>query len=225
LVCFDIPQAPIRSYDTPPELFPFGDLAVNGTHLGWVDRAPELGGVDFPVARVSPLERDSICEIAPSIAEAFVREMSLWLENRDPEHAQAIARVRAAAQAMGIELIPNASRLMYGADGKGMPVLVTVPEGYRFVPTADNIGVLAPAEAFQLKEEVDLIATAKWPARNVSRLAADVVDRFPATALFHCKILWWAAEPSELWADTMRRSYLALDRPSLAHNVESMLSL
>lgn len=221
LVCFELIPRPIRYYQTPPEVTPFANMGVDGIHLGWVDRAPELASEDFPVARVSPMDAESICEVAPSIPETFSLEMSLWAENDSPDHAQDVERVRSAARTMGIDLIPEASRAMYGPNGKGRPISVSVPAGYRFVPAIDNIGVLAPAESFQLKEESDLIETAQWPIENVSRLAADLEQRFPGTALFHYKCLWWRMAPKELWADGMKRAYLALDRPSLAANVDA----
>lgn len=220
LVRFEL-GVPARYRNTPPEVFPFGWMGVDGVHFGWVDRTPEIPAEDYPVANVAPMDSNTVYEVAASIPEAFLMEMSIWAENEDPLCVEDVKRIRDAAVAMGLSLIPEASRRMYGPEGNGHAISVIIPEGYRFVQAADNVGVLAPAETFQLKEEIDLLETAQWPEEHVARLAADLVDRFPGTALFHYKCLWWRSSPKELWAEGMRKSYLALGRPSLAVKVGS----
>ncbi|MEL6266421.1 MAG: hypothetical protein AAFR52_12360 [Pseudomonadota bacterium] len=70
--------APSQRYgNTPPELFIFAATGVDGTHVGFLDRAPELGRDDLPVAGFAPWA-DGVVEIAASVFEAVG-----WLAGHD----------------------------------------------------------------------------------------------------------------------------------------------
>ena len=182
----------------------------------------------FPVPPPFATLLNALCEDCGSAAAAYNRfeaaETMLSFEMqwdqkfglfRSPFSSEWWPEVSARLRSLGIEPDqPKAGRNFENGSGKPItPILI--PDGWRHVPSADGVGVLAPAALFH---PAPLPAVERRPDISgildaVSRHAA---DRFPATAL------WLAREghflsygATELYP-AMIDAYQALDRPSLA---------
>ena len=111
-------------------------------------------------------------------------------------------------------------------DPEGEPVVPVVPGGYRFEPTRDGVGVLAPADTFG-DEHVAFVDALDAPDQEAIPAALSLAERalgdgHPASALLVVREtlhgLWFDDVASALHAP-MRRAYLALGRPVLAERV------
>ena len=211
-------------YDlSPPELSPFAATGCDGGHFGYVIHAPELPATDYPVGRFEPSDHDDgvylLGKTTFEAAETMLSFEMQWDQKfglfRSPFSSEWWPEVSARLRSLGIEPDqPKAGRNFENGSGKPItPILI--PDGWRHVPSADGVGVLAPAALFH---PAPLPAVERRPDISgildaVSRHAA---DRFPATAL------WLAREghflsygATELYP-AMIDAYQALDRPSLA---------
>jgi hypothetical protein len=144
-------------------------------------------------------------------------ELRRWAEQPDdnPEHRHRTqARIVAIAAALSIE--PTAER----GDRVLGHVTPTVPPGWRYVPSRDGAGVLAPADAFASHEPV--IGERDDPLEPVIDAAISTIGAgYPATALLGIRDTFWQTyldkqeaftALQEVWA----RAYLELGRPLLA---------
>jgi len=118
-------------------------------------------------------------------------------------------------------IVPDPGKAGRNYDGgNGRPVLPTVPEGWRHIPAADGVGVLAPAQQFHptfphcLDERPD-------PASVLDAALRHAAEHFPATALWLSRACDWRTWPPDIGiCRAMIDAYVALGRPSLAAVVE-----
>lgn len=188
-----------RYSTTPPELFPISKTQVDGEHWGYVVHAPELDEDDFPLATYCPMDSDGVLPLGMNTGDAWVRllaDSGGELPRDFVERVTDELRLTASSEALPEKLVP------------------LCPRGWRYLPTQDGVGVLAPSEAF----DDDL-----RPQTSDSLLATIVralESRRPATALALIKEAWWqSGDPEEfllLFHDAWIASYEALDRKVLA---------
>lgn len=236
-----------RRWRTPPEVFLFASMGVDGVEYGHVNRAPELASEDLPFVQVDPWERQVSLEGATA-ADTIRERLLQQAEFRDEDEPAVAARVRRvadllgfgaaarsrasateelAARLKGLDADAKADALMEMLDEADDDVLefadagipVSIPRGYRHVPTLDAIGVLAPVDAFG----------GAWPsgrqvpdtqAADADRLLAEARSRsaHPAAALVAFKD-WFSVPRSEENPHANREMadcYLRLGRPRLA---------
>lgn len=125
-----------------PELLPFADLG-NGTCVGWVVPAPELGRTDHPVASFGHKDPGVI---GRSTLDGLAFLLSLALRGGGEGRRSQVAHLSAE---LGIHPTPE-----YGVNPAGgdveVPLDLAPPAGWRHEPdpSGTGIGVLAPADAF-----------------------------------------------------------------------------
>ncbi|MFI9046007.1 hypothetical protein [Streptomyces sp. NPDC053427] len=197
-----------------PELVPFGHLG-NGTQVGWVVPAPELGATDHPVAVFAQEPGARIIGRDTRAGLEFMLSLGLRKQNLDDADRALIVRL-----ATELDLHPTPE---FGITSDGFDVLVpldlAVPDGWRHEPGAYGIGVLAPSHAF---------ADNFFFSDQVEEILADAAEMldagFPATALsgltdaFHDDYERFV-ELHPLWA----RAYQELNRPQYAARLDLML--
>ncbi|MEW2357387.1 hypothetical protein [Spirillospora sp. NPDC029432] len=120
-----------------PELLPFADLG-NGTCVGWVFPAPELGRTDHPVASFGHKEPGVI---GRNTLDGLTFLLSLALRGGGERRRAQVARLAAE---LGVRPIPE-----YGGDAV-VSLDLAPPAGWRHEPDPSGIGigVLAPDDAF-----------------------------------------------------------------------------
>jgi hypothetical protein len=220
----------VRYPETPPELFPFAKTGVGGVHLGHVVHAPELAAADYPVGELSPSGPSGVSLVGRTTAEAFEnllsRQRALGLA---PTLSRAEARRvedRRARLVRALAIDPQVDRWRrrYDAEGKGLPLIPEVPEGWRHVMTSDGVGVLAPEEAFPGRP-VTLPKPGVHFGHFISTAREALMLDWPAQALRCLKEGWWTAGSQEgaiaQLAPMLIETYELLGRRSLADIVES----
>src|SRR5215813_4778440 len=226
----DLTDHEIRDgYDlSPPELFPFAATGVDGGHFGYVIHAPELPATDYPVGRFEPSDHDyGVYLLGTTTFEAFETELSFQMLYdqefglfRSPFASEWWPEVAARLRALGIEPDPaKAGRNYENGNGKSVSPSI-IPEGWQHVPSADGVGVLAPAPLFH---PAQLPAMERRPDVNavLDTALRHAADHFPATALWLLRECYWRNWPLKTEDNlglcrAMIDAYQALGRPSLA---------
>jgi hypothetical protein len=220
---------------SPPELFPFAATGVDGGHFRYVIHAPELPATDYPVGLFGPMDNDGVYLLGATTFEAVETELSAEM-NADLEFQRQYGDWRSAfssewwpdvaarLRGLGIEPDPAKAERNY-ENGNGKPVTpILIPDGWRHVPSADGVGVLAPAALFH---PAPLPALEPRPDVSVVLDAASrhAADQYPATALWLLRECYWLSYgATELYPD-MIDAYQALGRPSLAAVVSRRIGM
>jgi hypothetical protein len=214
-----------RYHLTPPELFPFASLGVDGVHYGCVVYLPDLAAPsDYPVGELCPMDPDGVFQIGSDMKEA--------LENFLAKHYEDVADrrlppvVHELAAAMDLCISRGRNRPRYDDCGKGLPIKQEVPPGWRFHQSSDGVGVLAPAELFA-PEPVDKGSYGISPETFLHGARIAQSEGFLATALCHLREGYWYHWTAPDWlrrySVEMIGVYEALGRPRLAGVVSQRL--
>ncbi|MEU7838838.1 hypothetical protein [Nonomuraea sp. NPDC049129] len=202
-----------------PEYLQFGHLG-NGTYVGWVVPAPELGGTDHPVALFGQEPGGRVIARDTRAGLEWMLSFGLRKENLSDDDRSLIARVAAE-----LDLDPASERAVT-PDGFDVvvPLELAVPSGWRHEPGAYGIGpgVLAPADAFAPDGPMD-----SYRLDDVLADAAQLLGAgFPATALhgimdaFHRDIAHFTSL-LPLWV----RAYQDLGRPQFTTRLDHILPM
>jgi hypothetical protein len=213
-----------RYPQTPPELFPIGTMGVDGVHLGYVVHAPDLEASEYPIGEICPMDSDGVIFVGGDTREALENLMSFEISYK-PKESECI---RLVSDALGMRPRAEKAKRRYGIDGRGLRIEPAVPQGWKYVPSSDGIGVLAPQDTFTPGEIriLDLDESADMYLHEARR----ALDReFPATALYYLREGYW-----RFWTDKgknttlsvpMIEAYHALGRPTLAKIVKRRAEL
>src|SRR5262245_14230490 len=207
-----------RYQQTPPELFPIATTGVDGCHFGYVIHAPELATSDYPIAGLEPMDRVGAYLLGTSTFKAVETLLStrILYEKRPFSH-EWWPEVSTRLSRLGIE--PALAKAIRH-DCERKPVVPTVPDGWKHIPSSDGIGALAPATQFHaaplhpMEEQPDVGSVLDVASRHAA-------DHFPATALWLLRECYWRTW-TEQGNDTIALcraiidSYHSLGRPSLA---------
>jgi hypothetical protein len=217
---------------SPPELFPFAATGVDGGHFGYVIHAPELPATDYPVGRFEPSDHDEgVYLLGATTFEAFETQLSFEMRHdlkfgrfQSAFSSEWWPEVAAKLRALRIEPEPAKAGRNY-ENGNGKPVSPSIiPEGWRHVPSADGIGVLAPAALFHpaplptLERRPDVGAVLGAALRHAA-------DHFPASALWLLREGYFLSYGAMEWRGAMIDAYQALARPSLAAVVSRRMDM
>lgn len=220
-------------YDlSPPELFPFAATGCDGGHFGYVIHAPELPATDYPVGRFEPSDHDDgVYLLGKTTFEAAETELSFQMQCdqefglfRSPFSTKWWPEVAARLRGLGIE--PDLAKAGRNYEnGNGKPVSPSIiPEGWRHVPSADGIGVLAPAALFRsaplpaLERRPDVGAVLDAALRHAA-------DHFPASALWLLREGYFLSYGAIELRGAMIDACQALARPSLAAVVSRRMGM
>ncbi|HEV3087498.1 MAG TPA: hypothetical protein VGX96_09775 [Candidatus Elarobacter sp.] len=133
-----------------PDLFIVASPGVDGIQYGFVLHAPELDIEPLPIFEFDPVY-GTVSFYARDVREMLLRGAA-WsathaAESGDPYDTETYGRV---ASALDLPSIPPVSR-----NDELIAYQPPVPPGWRYVPTDDTIGVLAPEIGFG-REDVDV---------------------------------------------------------------------
>lgn len=203
----------------PFEVVPFGTLR-DGARLGWAVLAPELPAQrDYPCVSVPPFHggvagwfADDSRGALEALLVKEAREAARWSH----EPVSPLSDPRWAELCRGVGLSPNLD-----APPRSHPLRVRVPEGYRYEPAADGVGVLAPRWAFA--SDVPRLDHRSAHATLDLTIRAYLGAGFPGTALSICKAAMAGAELDPTFVEAMRGSYIALGRPLHALRADAWL--
>ncbi|TDD87967.1 hypothetical protein E1293_07045 [Actinomadura darangshiensis] len=212
------PEGVFRRHNVPfwsvPELLPFADLG-NGTCIGWVVPAPELGRSDHPVASFGHKEPGVI---GRNTLDGLTFLLSLALRSGGDSQR---ARVAHLSTELGIHPTPEYGVNPGGGDAE-VPLDLAPPVGWRHEPDPSGIGVgvLAPDDAF-----ADEYPTFIGETDAILADASQMLDAgYPASALLGLTAAYHedaqripALHP--LWA----RAYDDLGRTLLRERLDVML--
>jgi hypothetical protein len=219
-----------RYQQTPPELFPIAMTGVDGGHFGYVIHAPELALSDYPIARFEPMDSNGAYLLGASTFEAVETEISANMRYAQEDDWQSSPasfdwwpEVSARLARLGIVPDPSKAGRNYD-DGHGKPVMPTVPEGWRYVPSSDGAGVLAPAAQFH-PTFPHCLADRPNPTLVLDTALRHAAEHFRATALWLLRECYWRTWPLKTEDNiglcrAMGDAYASLGRASLAAVVE-----
>ncbi|MER7078184.1 hypothetical protein SAMN02982929_05346 [Saccharopolyspora kobensis] len=197
-----------------PELLPFADLG-NGTCVGWVVPAPELGRTDHPVASFGHKNPGIV---GRNTSEGLTFLLALALRGGGERRRAQVVRLAAE---LGIHPTPEHGINPDGSDAE-IPLDLAPPTGWRHEPdpAGIGIGVLAPEDAF-----ADEIPAFTGETDDILADAARMLDvGCPASALLGLTAAYHddverLPDLHPLWA----RAYADLGRPLLRARLDSML--
>lgn len=204
-----------RYPQTPPELYPVGTMGVDGVHFGYVIHAPELEAHDYPMGDICPMEFDGVMFVGGDTREAFENLMSFELSLK-PRESGCIWLV---SSVLGVHPKAEKAKRRYGSDGRGLRIEPVIPQGWKYIPSSDGVGVLAPENAFS-PSEIRTLDSSESVDVYLREARRALEGGFPATALYYLREGYW-----ESWTDEgvvtaisvpLIEAYCALGRPSLA---------
>ena len=199
------PNGPDARYSgTPPELFPVGSTGCDGDHYGFLLLAPELDLDDLPLAHYCPMDSDGVGLVGSTAIQGIASLMACHLSYDfiPNEEKELIARV---AHMCNIHPVDEPHPA------------ISVPTGWRFLPSSDGVGTLAPADLFDLRPVLEF--DQYGPLTPFLGAADDAINRgYFATALHYLREgLWfrWPEKPYDL-ARRMVDVYHKMNRGKLA---------
>lgn len=174
---------------TPPEMVAFGSTGVDGDHHGYVIHAPELALEDYPFGNFCPMDFGwGFQSWGSSTPIAIERGLVNSWEQRGGLNSGIL---QVFLEALGITpdvdnppSVPDARAHWQGA------WLDSTPAGYRFVPTHDGIGALAPAHLFGGQDPEPYLPHQAWHVDAMVHARAGIRAfraGFFGSALLHLK--------------------------------------
>ena len=206
---------------TPFELSPVSWSGGDGLHYDWVVHAPELDLGDFPMVSYAPCEDAAVWlgdDTAQGLAHLLVGHRKMLLKHQRADLLRE-AEWELLVTLLGHRPDPDDPRITPGARSR-LPCVPHIPEGYRFEPACDGVGVLAPAHFFG---DLDVAALSR------DELGLDREARAHASAGQHGTALlvlkqWRPLRPEDRGIiERMRDAYEALGRPM--HAARAAMSL
>jgi hypothetical protein len=203
----------LRYHSEPPEFIAFARTGADGEQVGVLELAPELGRDELPFVTYFPMDlMNEVCLLGDEIGAA----LSAFLENLDPEAPLLML------PGLFDEPLPRGPR-------RGLePPEFDAPSGYRFVPTSDRAGVLAPADAFGPPavslERGAAIASLERAVEHADRLLG---AGFPGSAIAVAREVRVEASGSPLAVRACavwRAAAIALNRPWHAAMVDEIIA-
>lgn len=211
----------MRYPQTPPELFPIASMGVDGVHYGYVIHAPELPAEDYPVGEICPMDDDGVILVGNTTQEALENFGGYVIEGeKDEKERQEISDLY---KFFGLRPNSESNKIRYLNNGKALPITPSIPANWLYIPTADGIGVLAPAEKFR-NEPLTLIKNLHTPDEFLKHADKASHDNFPATALYYLRegfwLNWTDSTVAQSFSSRMMKTYMELNRPVLARVTE-----
>jgi hypothetical protein len=240
-----------RSYPrTPAEFLGIGNYGDDGAQAGFIVRTPEVEQSEYPAASYCEIDMEGV-RFAGRDSSQFIenhlssvlrgwltmgQDVEAWRRQgiEDPEGFARTLRENAQAKqkkyaplteklSSALNIHPTADRKVIGFRGEYQTLPTPeVPAGWRFEPTHDGIGVLAPEKFFDAAFSADLVT-----GDNIRAARLLMRRGFPATALWLLKQLAWNHREERELAMTlneMSAAYTALNRPILADAIRVTLS-
>ena len=221
----------------PCEFFAFASPRVDGIDYGFVVHTPELALEDFLVCELDP--KDDLrglrllgstfaggLETLLSRALASAKEQpEVWSQSTSCYGLTptiVLHRIRALSVHLGVYPEQQKARPVI-FDSNGPAPKPSVPKGWRFVPSVDGVGVLAPSLFFgEYQAETEALDTEYDcdPEPVLDFATQAMAQGSPASALWVLReaIFYnmYLDEQIERFAPLLEQAYLALNRPLFA---------
>lgn len=220
----------IRQYAIAPEFFEFAATGMDGITFGLLVHAPELGATDYPIARSCPDDEPYVWIRGLTVASGFESVLSevygywkydVYYKENPPSKKR---KQQAETLAQLLDIVPQAAEF----SALKRDWVVPAPAGWRYEPSSDGVGVLAPASLFAPNQENIEVYGDDWQA--TMKMACTYLEQnYPATALLALREAYiknWFEESilneiAPLWIQV----YHALGRPLLAEAVQKQVDL
>ncbi len=141
---------------TPVEFFPVFTAGIDGISWGPLVHAPELQLADYSWAEYSPMDHgtDRCCFLGQDSIEALEQILSEKLdliencpdENYTWDDHDREALIHRLSASLNLQVSATKARNFH--QWKSRPIVPFIPPNWRFIPTSDGVGVLAPADRF-----------------------------------------------------------------------------
>ena len=211
---------------TPIELFSFGWSGADGEHYGYLIHAPELNQTDNPIVEYGPMNDFGMNLIGKDTQSGLEGLLSLVLEF---EYAKALHKHNELSAILG--LYPSMEKASWYQNYRTFAPLV--PEDWRYEPSSDKVGVLAPAEKFSPEHDI-AIAQLNYRQKPHHILPQEILETaqnflsegYPATALAIIRECYWQrsdADNYSQYAPLWQQAYIDLDRQLLADTVDDLI--
>ncbi|MEO3873352.1 hypothetical protein ABGB18_31465 [Nonomuraea sp. B12E4] len=210
----------------PLEILPFCWNGGDALHYGWAVLAPELDAEDHLCVSFAPVD-DRALWLGDNTKEALenllVGSVANWSARGGPEKRREPpaedARWAPVCRALGLRPDLGSTQIAAGARSK-RAIRPVVPQGWRYEPTGDGIGVLADAAAFAPGTvRVDHPWDSEAYEPSARRFLA---DGYPGSALCVLKSL---SSYDRTTVILMREAYRQLGRELHAERAELWLRL
>lgn len=137
----------------PMEILPFCWNGGDGLHYGWAVLAPELDSPDQPCVSFASLDERAVWlgdDTRQALENLLVGALANWHDRGRAQGLPSPAEdFRVLALCRALDLRPDFASPWITAGARSTRELQpVVPQGWRYAPTDDGIGVLAPAAAF-----------------------------------------------------------------------------
>lgn len=201
-----------RYESTPCELFPFGHTCVDGDHYGYLVHAPEMPADDYPVCHFCPMDSDGVITKGRGTCDGLMLVMSFWGKSRlHPDHPRWETALKNLPEKFGEEIdVAN---------------VISIPRGWRFQPSSDGVGVLAPGALFSSNE---VAALDKYgPVEPYLHAAAAALRQgHLATALYYLREGFWFNFSNHPFAlcELLCEVYEALNRAGHARTMRAKMA-
>lgn len=171
---------------TPPELFPVGSTGCDGEHYGFVLHAPELDLDELPFGQICPMDYVGVSIIAATSEEGISQKAwdsldcnrRMLQEKPVSDYLIEIDRI-AQATVEYCEITPKQS----------VNRELSIPYGWKHLPSEDVIGTLAPRSWFASKTLVEFEG---WTLQQFMKAATDETQRgYYAAALHYLREGFW----------------------------------
>lgn len=219
--CLDAFQATLGLYPngqkaryrgTPPELFPVGSTGCDGDHYGFLLHAPELDLDELPYAHYCPMDSDGVILVGSTTEQGIASVMARHLSYDfvGPEEK---------------ELVRDIARPCNIRPEEEQNPAIPIPNGWRFLPSSDGVGTLAPAKLFAAPPVVEFDRYGP-PTPFVEAADSALKEGYFATALHYLREgLWfcWVTKPYDL-ARRMVEAYDTMNREKLAIELTQTMS-
>lgn len=202
-----------------PDFFIFGAPGVDGLASGFVTYAPELNAGELPVYEFDPVY-GTVSAVAPHFRTALVN-FAAWRDGSrtDEERVESEAYAEAARR-LGLPAVPVAT----GPLGVPYPYVPSCPEGWRFVPVKDTIGVLAPADGFGPAIAFERFTASSWDIearaallREFTELCEELLQTgYPASVMLGMQTVYRENPGDASLLDLWARAYESLGRVIVA---------
>jgi hypothetical protein len=208
---------------TPPEMVAFGSTGCDGDHYGLLVHAPELELEDYPLGNFCPMDSEGFCARGPGVAKAIGSLLYMCAQGGPNEGVLDIFQAHMGAKIGPTTDDPLSNWPESGWHG-GRPW--RVPDGWRFVPTRDGIGVLAPAVMFGGEDPEPALpwqsSTVDWKVHGEAGKRA-LEGGYFGSALLHLREaypLHWFTSSTRWVMEAMVEAYRGLGREGTARRLE-----
>jgi len=208
---------------TPPELFPLGSTGGDGEHYGYIVYAPELAEPDWPVGFLNPSMSNGVVVVGSGTREFLsIFLQAATTESNDPAtRRQADDLLKATGLSEGKRYEAHGWWFMDVDIPPERRVAPPAPDGWSYLPSADGIGVLAPAGLFAPEKPMEIGYNVDF-AECLQAAEQAMRSGHPATALYVLREAYWynwtEQQALESLSPATIDAYQALGRPLLAES-------